>query len=44
MLALSDPAAYAAQFPDCLWINADCNGDGVANFDDIGAFLELLAS
>ena len=42
VLALTDPAAYAQQFPDCDATNADANGDGVVNNFDIDAFVELL--
>ncbi|MEW6249246.1 MAG: FG-GAP-like repeat-containing protein [Planctomycetota bacterium] len=44
VLALSDPAGYAAAYPNCNIHNGDCNGDGVVNFDDINAFVALLAS
>jgi hypothetical protein len=43
VLALSDPAAYAATYPDCPITNGDCNGDGFVNFDDINAFVALLS-
>ncbi len=43
VLALSDAAAYAAQFPGCQRINGDCNGDGRVDFGDINAFVELLS-
>ncbi len=43
VLALSDPAAYQAQFPGCLWLNGDCDGDGDVDFDDINVFVALLA-
>jgi hypothetical protein len=42
VLALSDPAGYAAQYPNCNILNGDCNADGVVNFDDINAFVALL--
>lgn len=44
VLALSNPAAYAQLYPDCLFENRDINGDGVCSFDDINAFVELLTS
>jgi hypothetical protein len=44
VLALSDPAAYNATFPNCNIANADCNGDAVIRFDDINAFVALLSS
>ena len=43
VLALSDPAGYAAQYPRCHILNGDCNGDGAINFDDINAFVALLS-
>ena len=42
VLALSDPAAYAAQFPDCNIMNGDCNGNGRVEFGDITPFVALL--
>jgi|GEM_PF-3425761 len=42
VLALSDPAAYAAQYPNCNRMLADCNGDGQVNAFDIDPFVELL--
>ncbi len=42
VLALSDPAGYAAAYPDCNWLSADCNGDGTVDFADINAFVALL--
>jgi ELWxxDGT repeat protein len=42
VLALTDPAAYAEQFPDCDAANADVNGDGIVNNFDVGAFVERL--
>lgn len=44
VLALTNPAGYAAQFPDCDINNADTNGNGVANVADIGSFVALLTS
>ncbi len=43
VLALVDPAGYAAAFPDCDILAADCNHDGVVNGFDIDPFVELLA-
>ncbi|MEW6249995.1 MAG: hypothetical protein AB1716_05060 [Planctomycetota bacterium] len=43
VLALSDPAGYQAQFPNCNILNGDINGDGFVNFDDINPFVALLA-
>lgn len=42
VLALSDPQAYASQFPACNVLLADTNGDGSVNGQDIGGFVELL--
>ncbi len=42
VLALSDPAAYAALHPDCNRQLADCNGDGLVNAFDIDALVLLL--
>jgi len=42
VVALVDPAGYAAQFPDCYAANGDINGDGVVDGFDIGPFVELL--
>ncbi|TWT45062.1 tRNA(Glu)-specific nuclease WapA precursor [Phycisphaerae bacterium RAS1] len=43
-LALSDPPAYAAQFPNCQIINADVNNDGYINILDITAYVYLVMS
>jgi hypothetical protein len=43
VLALTDPEAYAAAFPDCDINNADTNGDGLVNNFDIDAFVALLS-
>jgi hypothetical protein len=42
VLALTDPAGYAAAWPDCHRMLADINGDGVVNAFDIDPFVELL--
>ena len=42
VLAITDPAAYEAQYPDCDILNGDCNGDGVVDFFDIDSFVELV--
>ena len=42
VLALTDPAGYAAAWPDCDHMLADCNGDGVVDAFDIDPFVELL--
>ena len=43
VLALSTPAGYAAQYPNCNILNGDVNGDGLVNFDDINPFVALLS-
>ncbi len=42
VLALTDPAAYAAQFPDCRLLNGDCSGDGQVSVGDINCFVALV--
>lgn len=42
VLALTDPAGYAAQFPGCSINNADMNDDGDVTVSDIGPFVQLL--
>ncbi len=42
--ALSGPAAYAAEYPDCTWLLADANLSDAVDFDDIDAFVALLGS
>jgi hypothetical protein len=42
VLALTSPAAYAAQFSYCDYTLADCNGDGLVNAFDIDPFVALL--
>ena len=42
VLAITDPAAYATQYPDCSLSYADCNQDGEVNFFDIDPFVELI--
>ena len=43
VLALSDPAGYAAQFPNCNILSGDVNRDGRVDFDDINPFVALLS-
>jgi hypothetical protein len=43
VLALTNPAAYYAQHPDCNLMNGDCNCDGAVNNFDINPFVSLLA-
>jgi len=42
VLALTDPAGYAKQFPNCDRMLADVNGDGVVDNFDIDPFVKLL--
>ena len=44
VLAVTDPPAYEAAYPDCDLMLADINGDGSVDFFDIDAFVELLIS
>lgn len=40
--ALAGEEEYLSYYPDCIWLNADCDQDGDVDFDDIAAFLDLL--
>ncbi len=42
VLALTDPDAYALQFPDCDALNADCTDDGQVTVGDINCFVALV--
>jgi len=42
VLALTDPAAYAAAYPQCSMMSGDVNGDGSVDGFDIQPFVELL--
>jgi hypothetical protein len=42
VLALTNPAGYAAQYPDCDINNGDINGDSLITVSDIGPFVSLL--
>ena len=42
VLALSDPAGYAATYPNCNVANGDINGDGHVDFGDINPFVALF--
>lgn len=42
VLALTDPAGYAAEFPGCNPLNGDVNHDGALNNFDIDPFVALL--
>ena len=43
VLAVTDPTAYAAQFPNCDIDQADLNNDGSVTVSDIGPFVALVA-
>jgi hypothetical protein len=43
VLALSNPAAYAETFPDCVINLADINQDGNIGLDDINPFVNLFS-
>lgn len=40
--AVTDPAGYAARWPDCDILRADVNRDGSANTGDIDVFAATL--
>jgi parallel beta-helix repeat protein len=42
VLALTDPAGYAVQYPGCDIIHADVGEDGAVGFGDINSFVALL--
>ena len=42
VLALTDPANYPKEFPDCDINNADLNDDNTVTVSDIGPFVALL--
>jgi hypothetical protein len=42
MLALQGEAAYAAAYPACRWLNADCNYDGLVDAGDVAPFNVLI--
>ena len=44
VLALTNPAGYAAAFPDCNIMNGDINQDGYVDFGDINPFVSLLTN
>lgn len=44
VLAMTNPADYAASFPSCNINNADLNRDGVVTVGDIGAFVTRLTA
>ncbi len=43
-LAVTDPNAYAAAYPNCDRNNADINGDGAINATDVSLFWALLGA
>jgi hypothetical protein len=44
VLALTNPAAYAVQFPNCDIMTGDINEDGFVDFGDINPFVRLLTN
>lgn len=42
VLAVTDPAGYAAAYPACDFLHGDMNDDGAVTVADIGAFVALL--
>jgi hypothetical protein len=44
VLAVSNPTAYAANFPECRIINGDMDCDGFVSFGDINKFVACLSS
>ena len=44
VLALTNPAAYPVQYPQCNILNGDINGDGLVDFGDINPFVRLLTN
>jgi hypothetical protein len=43
VLALTNPAAWQAAYPDCPMLNGDISGDGSVDFGDINPFVALLS-
>ncbi|MDX2199614.1 MAG: RHS repeat-associated core domain-containing protein [Phycisphaerae bacterium] len=41
-LAITNPAQYAVQYPNCPLTNADTNGSGYVDVGDIGNFISML--
>ncbi len=44
VLALADPASYAAAYPDCDILAGDASGNGAVGFEDINPFVTLLTN
>ena len=44
VLALTDPAGYAAAYPNCDIYNGDINGDGLIDAFDIDPFVECITT
>jgi len=42
VLAMTDPAGYGSEYPNCNIQLADIDGDGVVGFGDINPFIALL--
>jgi len=43
VLALGGAAAYQAAYPDCQWLNGDCDGNGTVNCGASDALLAVLS-
>ena len=44
VLAVSNPAGYQQQYPNCNILNGDINGDGLVDFGDVNPFVSLLST
>lgn len=44
VLALANPAGYAAQYPHCFITNGDINANGNVGFEDINPFVECIVN
>jgi hypothetical protein len=42
LMAMMDPSAYQAAYPNCRQLNADCNCDLVVDIADVQAFVAVL--
>lgn len=43
VLLLTDPVFWQAQYPNCCYLNGDCDGSGTVDFDDINPFIGYLS-
>lgn len=43
VMALVDPATWAAAYPNCNISNGDANGNGVLGLDDVNSFVAILS-